>query len=47
MPERELATVLLIAIGLAVAVIVAVLAGTITARVFFSATGSEPEEERP
>lgn len=47
MPQLDLAMVLLVSIGLAVAVILAVLAGTVTARVFFSATRSEPEEKRP
>ena len=47
MPYLELATMLLIWIGLAVGVVLAVLAGTVTARVFFSATKSEPEDEGP
>ncbi|HET7700665.1 MAG TPA: hypothetical protein VFM06_07365 [Candidatus Limnocylindria bacterium] len=47
MPSLDLATVLLMCVGLSVAVVLAVLAGTVTARVFFSATRSEPEEKRP
>lgn len=46
MPELDLGTLLLALAGLGVAVGFAVLAGTVSARVFFDASRPEPEERR-
>ncbi len=46
MPQIDLATVLLIAAGLALAIAFAILAGTVSARVFFDATRAKEEERR-
>lgn len=46
MPELDVATVLLTLAGLGVAVAFAVLAGTVTARVFFDASREVEEEHR-
>jgi hypothetical protein len=43
----DLATVLLASAGLGIAVGFAVLAGTVSARVFFDASRERPEEETP
>lgn len=44
MPQIDLATVLLVAVGLAVALVFAVLAGKLSARIFFDASASKDEE---
>lgn len=46
MPSIDVATVLLVLAGLSVAVIFAVLAGKLSARIFFDATAAKKEEER-
>ncbi len=46
MPQLDLGTVLLALAGLGVAVGFAVLAGTVSARVFFDASRPESEHER-
>jgi hypothetical protein len=46
MPQIDLASVLLVTAGLAIAVAFAILAGTVSARVFFDASRAK-EEERP
>ncbi|HZP97558.1 MAG TPA: hypothetical protein VFC31_14665 [Candidatus Limnocylindria bacterium] len=44
MPQLDLATVLLAFAGLGVAVAFAILAGTVSARVFFDATRGDEEQ---
>lgn len=46
MPQIDLGTVLLALAGLGVAIGFAVLAGTVSARVFFDASRPEAEEQR-
>ncbi len=46
MPSIDLATVLLVVVGLGIAVALAVLAGKVSARVFFDASATKKEEER-
>ena len=46
MPQIDLATVLVVIAGMGVAILFAILAGTVSARVFFDATRAK-EEDRP
>ena len=46
MPQLDLATILLVTAGIGIAILFAILAGTVSARVFFDATRAK-EEDRP